>query len=230
MMILNPKGRGHNGKWSEKKINQISVVDTNAERLQLPTRDDANPVTWFINFTKWILNDGPRELSAQNLVIGTLIATEAINNKGSLLNALAVLREIKVDSDGPYICWLEGEVTCRLRLSHFTMIAVGRITDWPESWAVECRQFIEIVEKKYKLARDGNLDSSYAQIFSCAIQYHYLLLPPPCSNHLSGVLPLALLPEEVQMRRVGIRPRRDQQGAENSIDVLSPLIDVSGFQ
>jgi integrase len=107
------------------------------------------------------------------------------------------------------------------------MIAVGRITDWPESWAVECRQFIEIVEKKYKLARDGNLDISYAQIFSCAIQYHYLLLPPPCSNHLSGVLPLALLPEEVQMRRVGIRPRRDQQGTENSIDVLSPLMDAS---
>jgi hypothetical protein len=86
MMILNPKGRGHNGKWPEKKINQISVVDTNVDRLQLPTRDDANSVTWFINFTKWILKDGPRELSAQELVIGTLIATEAINNKASLLS------------------------------------------------------------------------------------------------------------------------------------------------
>jgi integrase len=226
-MILNPKGRGQNGKWPEKKINKISVVDTHVERLQLPGTNDANSVTSFIDIATWILKYGPTLLSMTELVVGTLIATEAINNKVSLINALQSLKEIKVDGDGPYICWLEGEMTCRLRLSHFSMIAVGRMAKWPENWDFECRKFIEIIKNKYRLTRDGNLDNAYAHLFSCAIQYHYFILPPPCANHLSGVLPLALLPEEVQLRRVGIRPRRNQEDTANSIDVLSPLMDAS---
>lgn len=226
-MILNPNNRGRNGKWPEKKINQISVVDTNVERLRLPNTTDADLLQSFVNISNWILKDGPKELAKRELVIGTLIATEAINNKASLLNALSSLKEIKVDDDGPYSCWIEGDVTCRLRLSHFTMIAATSITEWPESWLVECRQFIEILDKKYKLAPDGNLESAYSKLFSCAIQWHYFLLPPPCANHISGVLPLALLPENVLLRRLGIRPKSAPDNPENSIEVMSPLMDVA---
>jgi integrase len=223
-------GQGRNGKWPPKKIGQITVVDTDIERLRLPSEDDANAVGWFIGFITWVLKHGPKELSSLQLLVGTVLATEAITNRVALLNALSALENVRVDCDGEYASWMEAEVSCRVRISCYTKIAASRIKDWSESWEEECDKFFDFLIKKLGLAEGSIKESASAQFFKKSIQWFYYVLPGPCANDLAGVFCLTVLPDGVLDRSVGIRPPIPTSDGIETIEVLYPLMDVASDQ
>lgn len=225
--MITAMNRGRNGRWPQKKLNKIVVVDTNVERLRLPAVEDANEARWFIKFSTWMLKNGPHELSGKQLLIGTVLSTEAITSKSDLLNALSALKGIQSDGVSEYIGWMEGDLTRRLRISPYTKLVASRQVDWPQRWEEECRHFFKFVDRNFNLGHIANEESAYSVFFKKSRQWFYLILPPPCANDLAGVLPLTLLPEAVMRRRIAIRPPIPIGGGNDTIEVLNPLMDIA---
>lgn len=210
---------------AKARVNGIRVVQTAVEVLRLPEESDAKSVQWFSEFVSWVIRKGPVALSDRQLLIGTVLATEAVVSKNDLFNALGSLKSVCSDTDGNYVSWEDGATTCRLRISHFTSIAAGRIVEWPESWEEESEEFFSCISVKFTDLQGGNFEEQAKAFFDRAIQWFYFILPPPCSNFLSGVLPLSLLPQEVLNRRVGIKP--PLSGIESKTGVLNSVMDAA---
>jgi integrase len=201
------------------------VVKTNVERLRLPDVDDANQARWFSNFVDWMMKSGPTELTERQLLIGTVLATEAVVNKESLTRALLALRNVRHDEDGPYVTWTTGDSTDRLRISQFTAIAARQIRDWPNNWDCECEIFFSYIATKFTFRAYADHDDLARHFFDGAMQWFHCSLPPPCANHLSKTLQLTLLPQVVLDRRVGIRPPAPTNDIRTG--ALNPLADMA---
>jgi hypothetical protein len=202
---------------SKDKSAEATVARTSVEILRLPGDLEGNHVQLYSNFVRSVVRRGPSDMTDKQLLIATVLATEAIADHEELLGALDHLKNIRRDEDGPYVSWTSDKVTHRVRVSSYTCLSASRIKEWPQKWDTECSTFFKGAPSKLKLKPLCNEDEFTSMFFVLAQSWYQYILPAPCANHLANTLPLTLLPAGVLDRRGGIRPK----SPPDSVDAIA---------
>jgi integrase len=167
--------------------------------LASPSPSAARSAKRFKIFQNYVLTEAVENQPVQRLLVGSLIAFDAVLSRADLIRSLQKYDEWVYEGGQLAVSWSNGRLTHRRVLSGFTAVCWNALSENYYAWNAE----ILALAKAFKIysKTNGTVEQVLEEILLCGRHWTSLVLPPLLSQHLEGVLPLAAVSDQTWRRR-----------------------------